>query len=143
MNREFQECLKKGKIKKFSRGRALALKELEIAGSDLARAKKTLKDRDYKWATIQVYYSMFHSARALLYYKNYREHSHYCLIRAIRALFVEEKVIPLSFIDALQEAKELREDADYFNRWSKSGCGRLIKVADKWLIECQEIMIST
>jgi len=80
---------------------------------DLERAKKTYKDGDYKWATIQIYYSMFHSARTLLYAKNLREHSHYCLIAAIKTLYVEKKHLPVYLLEGLQEAKNLREDADY------------------------------
>jgi len=42
----YDECLKRGKIKPFSRGRALAAKELKTAASDLDRAEKTYKDND-------------------------------------------------------------------------------------------------
>lgn len=76
MSREYDDCMKRGKIKLFSRGSTLAPKEIETAGDDLKRAQKTYKEGDYKWATIQIYYSMFHSARALLYMRNLREHSH-------------------------------------------------------------------
>jgi len=69
---EYDDCLKRGKIKPFTRGKSLVSKELETAVSDLERARKTYKDGDYKWATIQIYYSMFHGARALLYAKNLR-----------------------------------------------------------------------
>jgi len=62
MTREHDECMKKGRIKPFSRGVALAPKELETARADLETAGKTYKENDYKWATIQIYYSMFHSA---------------------------------------------------------------------------------
>jgi len=58
MTREYDDCLKRGKIKPFSRGIALSPKELEAAESDLKRAKKTFEDGDYKWTTIQVYYSI-------------------------------------------------------------------------------------
>ena len=59
MTLEHDECIKKGKIKPFSRGIKLAPNELETAKSDLERAKKTYKEGDYKWATIQIYYSIF------------------------------------------------------------------------------------
>ncbi len=62
MTVEYNECLKRGKIKPFSRGKALASKEFETGVFDLERAKKTWCDGDYKWATIQIYYSMFHAA---------------------------------------------------------------------------------
>jgi hypothetical protein len=66
MTRDYDDCLKRGKIKPFSRGVTLSPKELEAAASDLKRAKKTFEDGDFKWTTVQVYYSMFHSARASL-----------------------------------------------------------------------------
>ena len=140
MSQQYEDCLKKGKIKPFSRGFSLAPKELKTALSDLERAKKTLKDGDYKWATIQIYYSMFHSARTLLYVKNLREHSHFCLIAAIKALYVQTKQLPVTLLEALQEAKDLREDADYYNRWSKQGCEKLLKSAQEFLTKAKEIV---
>lgn len=76
---------------------------------------------------------MFHSARALLYVKNLRERSHFCLIAAIKALYVETKKIPVYLLEGLKEAKNLREDADYYNRWSKQGCEKLLNFAEEFL----------
>jgi uncharacterized protein (UPF0332 family) len=59
MNPEFEQCLKRNKIREFPRGKALLTKTLEIAQRDLERAEKTFNDKDYKWATIQSYYSIF------------------------------------------------------------------------------------
>jgi len=94
MNPEFERCLRNQKIKVFSRGKTLADKELKVAVSDIEQAKITFQNDNYKWATIQCYYSMFHSARALLYIRNYKERSHHCLIVAIRALYVEKNYYP-------------------------------------------------
>lgn len=140
MSLEYDACLKRGKIKSFSRGSSLVAKEFVVAVSDLERAKKTYGDGDYKWATIQIYYSMFHIARGLLYAQNLREHSHFCLVAAIRALYVETKKIPVYLIEALQEAKNLREDADYYNRWSKEGCGKLLLSAEEFLNKAKVIV---
>jgi len=137
---EYDDCLKRGKIKPFSRGKSLAPKELETAASDLERSEKTYKDGDYKWATIQIYYSMFHSARALLYDKNLREHSHFCLLAAIKSLYVETKQLPVCLWEGLQEAKNLREEADYYNRWSKQGCERLLKLAEALLERAKDVI---
>lgn len=38
---KFQECLKKGKLKEFSRGKDLAGKELRLAKEDLGASKKS------------------------------------------------------------------------------------------------------
>ena len=140
MSREYADCLKRGKIKSFSRGKTLAPKELQAACADLERAKQTYKDGDYKWATIQIYYSMFHSSRALLYRKNLREHSHFCLITAIRKLYIEVGEFPVHLLEGLQEAKNLREEADYYNRWSTQGCEKLLKLAEEFLTKAKEII---
>lgn len=133
MSMEYNECIKRNKLRPFPRGKSLVLKEIETSVSDLDSAKKTYKGENYKWATIQVYYSMFHSARALLYAKDMRERSHFCLIAAIRTLYVDTKIIPVHLLEALQEAKNLREEADYYNRWSQQGCERLLRLAEEFL----------
>lgn len=140
MSLEYDDCLKRGKIKPFSRGKSLAPKELETAASDLERAKKTYREDDYKWATIQIYYSMFHGARALLYVKDLREHSHYCLVAAIKTLYVETKQLSVHLLEGLQEAKNLREDADYYNRWTRQGCEKLLNLGDEFLEKAKEII---
>lgn len=140
MTLEYDECIKKGKIKPFSRGITLSPKEIETAKADLERALRTYKEGDHKWATIQIYYSMFHSARALLYAKNFREHSHYCLIAAIKTLYVETKQISAYLLDGLIEAKNLREDADYYNRWSQTGCQKLLKLAEEFLQKAESLI---
>ncbi len=100
---------------------------------------KAGEDKDYKWATIQLYYSMFHSARALLYFKNLSEKSHYCLIEAIRTLYVEERIISVALLEAFQKAKNLREEADYYNRWSEAGCQKLLEAAGAFLEKASQI----
>jgi uncharacterized protein (UPF0332 family) len=68
---------------------------------------------------------MFHGARVLLYSEGYRERSHYCLIIALRALFVEVGLLKVSLVEALQRAKSLREEADYNNDWSEDSAKSL------------------
>ena len=142
MSIEYENCLKKEKIRSFSRGKGLVGKEFQAASSDLERAQKTFKDNDYKWATVQLYYSMFHSARALLYFKNLREHSHFCLIAAVQTLYVESKQIPVTILEALKEAKNLREEADYYDRWSQEGCRKLLDAAENFLNKASQIVSS-
>jgi uncharacterized protein (UPF0332 family) len=140
MANEFEKCLKAGKIKKFSRGKALAKKEIRLAEEDLRAALKSFKGGDYRWCVVQVYYSMFHSARALLYFKNYREHSHYCLGIAIRELYVKTKELDIFFVEALNEAKGLREAADYYGDYSSANAKKLIKKAEDFIKRAKEII---
>ena len=63
LNPEFKRCLEQGKIVAFAKGPSLVSKELDSANDDLAASKDSLASGNYKWATIQAYYSMFHRAR--------------------------------------------------------------------------------
>ena len=138
MSQEFKKCLERGKIKRFSPGKKLAGKELKLAGEDLAIALESLKTKKYKWSIVQAYYSMFHSARALIYSENYREKSHYCLIIALRHLYVDPGKLPVYFIESLQKGKALREDADYYDDWSQAGSEEALKLAEEFLNKAKE-----
>mgnify|MGYP001085034910 CR=1 FL=1 len=89
---KFKQLLRERRLTKIKPDRKLVLKEMKGAESDLETARKSLQDRNFKWATIQGYYSIFHAARALLYSKGFREKSHYALFVAIRELFRDELV---------------------------------------------------
>ncbi|MFC2149170.1 HEPN domain-containing protein [Candidatus Auribacterota bacterium] len=136
----FNECLKRGRIREFSQGKDLVQKELETARRDLADGKEGFEREKYKWATIQSYYSMFHSARALLYHKNYREKSHYCLIIAMKHIYVKEGILSVYFVEALQKGKDLREDADYYDDWSKITSDEMLKMAGDFLKRAEDII---
>jgi len=138
MIKNFEDCLRAGKIKKFSRGKALFPKEIRLAEEDLNTAKKSFKDENYRWCIIQIYYSMFHSARALLYFENFREHSYYCLNQAIRELYVKPGKIDVFFVEILSETKSLREAADYHGDYSKINAEKLLKRAKEFIKKARE-----
>jgi len=139
-NTKYEDCLKRGKIRNFSRGKALVSKELKLALSDYNTAKESFERGNYKWSTIQTYYSMFHSARALLYSNNLRERSHFCLIEAIRVLYVSKGLLRYWLIEALQKAKRLREEADYYGEFSKENAQDLLNRAKEFLEKAQAIL---
>lgn len=118
----------------------MAKKELKLATEDLNAANKTFREKNYKWAVIQTYYSMFHSARALLYNKNYRERSHFCLIEAIRTLYVEKGELEIFFLEDLIKAKNLREAADYYGDYSPTNAKKLIERAGAFLEKAFKIL---
>lgn len=140
MSLEFDKCLKNGKIKPFSQGKALVPKEVNSAQEDLKAARHSLNRQDFKWATIQAYYSMFHAARALLYSRGYRERSHFCLAEAIRTLFVEEKLFELRLVEDFRMAIVLRENADYQNDFSQAGAQKVLKSAEEFLEKAKELV---
>jgi uncharacterized protein (UPF0332 family) len=129
MSNEFEKCLEKTKIVAFERGPSLVSKELNSATEDLLSSKESFERENYKWATIQAYYSMFHTSRALIYNKKYREKSHYCLVVALEHLYLEKGLTEKGFIESLTLGKEMRESADYRSIFSKEGADNLIKTA--------------
>ena len=62
----------------------------------------------------------------------YREKSHYCLIVAMKALFVAERLLDVTLVEAFGMAKILRENADYDNEYSKESARSLIEKAKKF-----------
>ena len=133
MNAEFQECLKREKIKPFSAGPRLVAKEFRTARTDLKAAQDTLRTGNAKWATIQAYYAMFHAGRALLYAKGYRERSHYCLVVALRMLYQGTGGLAPHLIEALQRGKSLREHADYYGEFTSGTAQQLLLDAAQFL----------
>lgn len=140
MQNKFKKCLEYKKIVHFNRGPNLVSKELKLSLDDLNSAKDIYKRKNYKWATVHAYYSMFHAGRALLYSKRYREKSHYCLIEAIRELYVEKKELNFIFVENMHKAKVLREEADYYGEYKKSMAEELIKKSEEFLDEVKSIV---
>jgi uncharacterized protein (UPF0332 family) len=58
----------------------------------------------------------------------------------MKSLYVDTKKIPGRYIDAFHQAKDLREDADYYNRWSEKGCQKLLKAAEEFLEKAKSIV---
>lgn len=133
MNLEFQKALEKKRILYFSKGKTLIKKELEAAKDDLNEAKDRLKNKKYKYTTITAYYSIFHTVRALIYSKGYREKSHYYLLVALQALFVDKGLIEDELAKDFHTAMVLREGADYHGEFSKEGAESSIESATKFL----------
>ena len=81
---EFEKCLKNRRILRIEPTREMLVKEMDNAEYDLSKAGDSLLSEDFKWASVQAYYSMFHSAKALVLKKGYREKSHHCLLVALK-----------------------------------------------------------
>jgi uncharacterized protein (UPF0332 family) len=133
LNSEFKRCIERGKIIAFKKGPSLVGKELNSAADDLLASKDSFERVNYKWATIQAYYSMFHTARGLIYAKKYREKSHYCPVIALEHLYGERGLLDKVFIESLTIGKEMRESADYRSSFSREGADNLIKAAEDFL----------
>lgn len=135
---EIKRLLAERKLLRIKPSRKLVLKEIEAAKSDLEDAKDSFERKKFKWATIQGYYSMFHSARALAFSKGYREKSHFSLLILLRDLFSKE--LEQSLIQSFEEGMYLRQEADYGLKFSESGALDVIENAEKFLKKVMKIL---
>lgn len=138
MSLEFEMLKAERKLTRERIGRTMIEKEVAAAQSDLQDAHDSLEAGKHKWATIQGYYSMFHSARALLYSKGYREKSHYALLVAIRELFPRE--LRPTLIDRFEDAMNLRQESDYGLKFSQAGAKAVIEGAEELLSATKSIL---
>ncbi|MBU1121735.1 MAG: HEPN domain-containing protein [Candidatus Omnitrophica bacterium] len=136
----FKDCLARKRIFVFEEAKHLVDLEIKDAEDDLQSARQEFTNSGFKWATIKGYYAMFHSARALLYSKGYRERGHYCLYLAMKELFVKDGVLSDNLAEALQQSMILREDADYKRNFSEKNAVVVIERADKFLKDSKVIL---
>ena len=72
--------------------------------------------------------------------EGYREKSHYCLVVALKALFVDEGKLDAQSVRDLLNAMNLREAADYNAEFSQSGAKAVIASADKFIQKAIDIL---
>jgi len=138
MSSEFNLLLRERKLLRARITRDMIVKEIKAAETDLRDAHDSLDQHKFKWATIQAYYSMFHSARALLYHRGYREKSHYAMLVALRELFANE--LGKDVIGRFEQGMDLRQEADYGLKFSETGALETIEGAEEFLKKAKELL---
>ena len=138
MSSELQQLFADRKLFRARISSGMVLKEIEAAQGDLHDAQDSLERKKFKWATVQGYYSMFHSARALLYHRGFRERSHYALLVAVRELFGNE--LGKSLISRFADSMGLRQEADYGLKFSEAGATETVEGAEDFLKRAQELL---
>jgi uncharacterized protein (UPF0332 family) len=141
MRYQFEQCLEKGKIIKIKIATDLISKEMDEAKNDLASCEISLQENNFKWAIIQAYYSMFHSFRALIFSKGYREKSHTCIKYAIESLFVDTGTLDNQLLQDFSYAMKVREGADYGSVYSEDSAIELRDSASR-MYEVSKKLIS-
>ncbi|MBL7072537.1 MAG: hypothetical protein ISS33_02005 [Candidatus Omnitrophica bacterium] len=71
------------------------------------------------------------------------EKSHYFLIVALKHLYVDTGKMPAYLVEALQKGKALREDADYYDDWSKLGSSEMLKLTEEFLTKTKKLTKGT
>lgn len=132
------ELISKGKLKSSKYSEEMYIKEYNVGKKDLEAANSSYESENYKWATIQAYYAIFHGVRALIYRSGYREESHVALKLAFKELYVDTGIISDSVYKVLQRGMNLREMADYKESYSQSGASNLIEMVVESLKEIEK-----
>ena len=81
---------------------------------------------------------MFHTAKALVYRKGYREKSHVCLSIALRALY--EDVVDAKHFERFRDCMNLRQDADYGMIYSDRSAREVTDWAEEFLKAAREAL---
>ena len=84
---EFEDCLKKGLLKKSESAKSWIPKEFGISEKFLNSSVKNLEIEEFEVSMITAYDSLFHACRALLFKHGIIEKSHYCIIIALKEIF--------------------------------------------------------
>lgn len=134
------DLVQKGRLKNASISDEMVRKEFEIGKKDYVSAVSSFDSSNFKWATIQAYYAIFHAARALLYKFGYREESHIALKLAIKELYISNGKLPYSVYDTLERGMELREMADYKENYSQKGAENLVLAVKQAIAEIEKII---
>ncbi len=140
MDERFDRCLREGKLIKERIQTDLIKKEMDAAASDLESAEGSVADGNFKWATVQAYYSMFHTSKALVLSRGYREKSHLCLSIALKALFTDQGIMEVKHFNHFRDCMNLREDADYGLIYSDSSSKSAVVWASEFLEDAKKVI---
>lgn len=140
MNTTLKRLLEQRRLLRATLGDDAIKAELEGAAYDLQKAKTSLEEADFKWATVKAYYSMFHAGRALLYRAGYRERSHRALLTALREIYAKPGKLEETALDDFENAMSLREEADYAMTSSEEGAVRAVRDADKFIEAAKRLL---
>jgi uncharacterized protein (UPF0332 family) len=95
----YDECFERGQLRKSSAiSESDVDNQINMAEKYLKKSKLVCRDKTYDISFLTAYLSMFHSARALLFKKGYKERSHFCLFEFIRNEYNEQEIIRLAEI---------------------------------------------
>ncbi|MFB6246494.1 MAG: HEPN domain-containing protein [Candidatus Pacearchaeota archaeon] len=108
----FENCKKKGLIKKDLNAKERCVKEIDSAKHFFESARRIFKIDEFDMAIISSYNSCFHFLRYLLFKEGYIEKSHYCLIEAVKSLYNRDKEL-LEMLEEFDKVRRSRHQIQY------------------------------
>ncbi len=113
MRFDYNECIKKGLLRKTPSSKDKAERSIERAKRWLQESEKNIGAGAHNSAVLSSYLAMFHSARAILFKDGYREKSHACVARYLEELYVKKKLLDEKWVELLDHYREIRHSDQY------------------------------
>lgn len=135
-----QECFERRLLRKINPDLERTGKSLETAEAKLKEAEKLFGAGFFNNALTNIYTSMFHDSRALLYKDGIQEKSHYTVY-----IYIKEKYsgkIPLNLINSFNSLRDERHEVFYGfeEKISKTQAENAILDAKTFLKEVKKII---
>jgi len=100
-------------LRKIPPSKEKAENSINVAMKWLDEAVRSLRVGAFNSSVLCSYLSMFHSARAILFYDGYREKSHYCIARYLEENYVKKGLLKTKWIELLDHYRDLRHTSQY------------------------------
>lgn len=136
---DIEECLREGYLKRIAADKKLVDKEIKEALYDFEKAGTALESKDFKWSIVKSYYSMFHAARAVLFYFGYREKRHFAIGVFLEDIVKKGKLESL-YLEYFSAAMEAREGADYRYEYSENTANSILEYAEEFIGSMKRII---
>lgn len=136
---DINSCIEKGFLIKGEPDLKLSDKELREARYDLKSAEKAFEGEDYKWCIVKCYYSIFHSAKALLFKLGYIEKKHIAVVIVLDDLNRKGK-LESKYLNDYKAAFSSREDADYSYTYSKETAQYDLEIAEEFSKRIEKLL---
>jgi len=107
----YKECFERGLLRKTDITKEELQNQMKIAEDHIKKAELVFGKDTYDISFLTAYISVFHSARALLYSRGYKERSHFCLFEFVRHGFSDPEIVRLAEI--AQNYREARHLIQY------------------------------
>jgi uncharacterized protein (UPF0332 family) len=139
---EYEECLKKGLIRKIVPSRDKARKGINKAKMFLDQARRAFNIKAFDSCLLTCYQAVFLSAKSVLHKDGYREKSHACVARYLEEIYVNAGKLDIKWIELLDRFREMRHDDEYdvFFMASKENCEEIMKFADSFIGAMEKIL---
>lgn len=118
---DFNECLKKGLIRRTVPSRGKARKSLEASSKWLEEAEKNFQSDALRSSLLSAYLAVFHAARSILFFDGYREKSHACIARYLEEKYVRNYLLEPKWVEMLDHFREIRHTDQYSFNFFTSG----------------------